>query len=82
VTPTTPSTLAEARQALIVSLGEPLPALVSISDVCRVLRISRYTVYRFMATGALPYCHVGERRRVPVAALESYLAGQFEERSA
>jgi excisionase family DNA binding protein len=64
----------KARDALILSLGEPLPALVPINDICRVLHVSRDTVYWMMKTGALPYCHIGARRRILITSLEDFLA--------
>lgn len=60
-------------------LAPPLPihqegALLSPQEVCERLGIKMTTFYKFLADGSLESCKVGTRRRVPVRALEAFLA--------
>lgn len=46
----------------------------TIEDAVESLRLSRTTIYRLMADGTLPSVKVGRNRRIPVAALEAFVA--------
>lgn len=47
--------------------------LMTVNEVADYCRISRPRVYRLMRDGALPYVMVGNRRRVRMSDLVSYL---------
>ena len=49
---------------------------LTVAEVARLLRLSRNTVYRLVATGAIPAVRVGGGIRVPLAMLEARLAAQ------
>jgi excisionase family DNA binding protein len=51
-----------------------LPAYLTVTEVARMLRLSRSTTYALVRRGQLPAIRVGDSIRVPVAALEEYLA--------
>lgn len=48
--------------------------LVSPAEACRALSISRTRIYELMASGQLPSVKIGRSRRIPVAALASFIA--------
>lgn len=49
---------------------EGLPTLVTITEACEALRVSRPTLYRLLDRGELEVVHVAERSpRVPLASL-------------
>ncbi len=51
----------------------PTPSLwLTIPDVCRELKLSRPTVQRIIARGALVSVQIGRARRMPRAALERF----------
>jgi excisionase family DNA binding protein len=43
--------------------------LVSVTEACRFLDLSRATLYVLMDRGRLPYCKIGGARRIPRRAL-------------
>jgi excisionase family DNA binding protein len=47
--------------------------LLSIQEVCKRLGVSRMTLHRVMASGALPSVKIGDRRLVEEAELRRYL---------
>jgi excisionase family DNA binding protein len=55
--------------------GAALRLLVSPEEAARALSVGRTTMYRLLAEGAVASVRVGSRRRVPLAALETYVAG-------
>jgi len=64
---------------LACPLAAPMPlhqegALLSPQEVCERLGIKMSTFYKFLADGTLESCKVGTRRRVPVSAVEAFLA--------
>jgi len=51
------------------------PALYTIPEAARALRLSRSTLYVLIARGELDTVTVGRLRRVPAAAIDAYVAG-------
>ena len=45
------------------------PVLLTVSEACASLRISRWTFYRLVQSGQLETVKIGSSRRVPPAAL-------------
>ena len=54
------------------------PILLTISEVCDCLRVSRHTVYRLLNERKLPSVHILSRRLVPLAAIEALIAREAE----
>ena len=53
--------------------------LLRVSEVARVLGISRQRAYQLVADGTLPHTRIGPRTiRIPRAALEAWLAVHAE----
>ena len=53
----------------------PSPALYDIAGVCRLLSISRSSLYELMRRGDLPARKVGRRTLISLASLQALLAG-------
>jgi len=53
---------------------EPTLTLYKVDDVCRMLQLSRPTVYQLINSGQLVSFKIGSNRRVPASAIESYVA--------
>ncbi|MFC0282539.1 helix-turn-helix domain-containing protein [Camelimonas abortus] len=51
----------------------PVRRALSIPEFCEAYGLSRSTVYRMMANGALPSVKIGKRRLIPVDAAEALL---------
>lgn len=51
--------------------------LLSIDEACARLRISRPTIYGLFNSGQIATIHIGRARRVPVSALESFIAAKL-----
>jgi excisionase family DNA binding protein len=51
------------------------PRLLSIKQACRILGLSRTSLYALMASGQLRSVTVGRRRFVPREAIEEFIAG-------
>lgn len=54
------------------------PAVLTVPEVARALRIGRNSAYEAIARGEIPSIRVGRRVLVPRAALESFLSGSGE----
>jgi excisionase family DNA binding protein len=55
---------------------ENLPALLTVREVCQVLRVRKSKCYEIMRSGQLEYIQLGPRsRRVSAAALLRFLEG-------
>ncbi|MFC7381931.1 helix-turn-helix domain-containing protein [Sphaerisporangium rhizosphaerae] len=48
--------------------------LLTVPEAVNALSISRAQLYRLMDSGAIPYLHIGRSRRIPLSALEIYIA--------
>jgi excisionase family DNA binding protein len=52
--------------------------LLTVPQVAELLSLSRSKVYELLASGALESVTIGRARRVPHAALETFVAGLRE----
>ncbi|MHB8342262.1 MAG: helix-turn-helix domain-containing protein [Mycobacteriales bacterium] len=52
-----------------------LRLLLTPTEAAAALAVSRSTIYELLASGALHSVHIGTARRIPVSALQDYLAG-------
>ncbi|QBI56865.1 helix-turn-helix domain-containing protein [Streptomonospora litoralis] len=59
---------------------EELPPLLTVTEVARMLRLSKMTVYRMIHDGRLPAIRIGRAYRVPEPAARAVYA-QFVEPS-
>lgn len=50
------------------------PMLLTPEETARTLHIARTRVYAMIAEGVLPSIKIGSSRRIPVAALEKWIA--------
>ncbi|MFI6174500.1 helix-turn-helix domain-containing protein [Nonomuraea sp. NPDC051191] len=56
------------------------PELLTVPQAMAVLKVSRWTLYNLIRSGALASVIVGERcRRIPVSALNDYVTRLCEE---
>lgn len=55
----------------------PAPLLVSPETAAGILEVSRTQVYVMLASGELPSLKIGRLRRIPVRALEEWIASQM-----
>jgi excisionase family DNA binding protein len=60
---------------------EPPPnaVLLTVAQVCLRLQISRPTLYGLLRSGQLKSLTIGRARRVPIAALEAFIAESLRE---
>jgi excisionase family DNA binding protein len=54
------------------------PTLLTISEVCDCLRVSRHTIYRLLNERKLPSVRILSRRLIPLSAIEAFIAAQAE----
>ena len=54
------------------------PLLLRIPEAARLLSLGRSTVYELIASGELPSVTIGAARRIPLAALEQWIAQRIE----
>ena len=64
----------ERERSLTSGAAVLLPLLLTIRDAARVLAVGRTTMYELIAAGAVEVVHIGRSARVPVAALEAFVA--------
>ena len=50
------------------------PAFMTVTEVASMMRVSKMTVYRLVHSGELPAMRVGRSYRVPVAAVQEFMA--------
>lgn len=62
----------DAWKLSIVSEG-----MMSVDEAMEFLSISRSHLYQLMEDGEIPYAKIGRSRRIPKAALISYLAANL-----
>jgi hypothetical protein len=48
-----------------------------VDEYCFAMRVSRASAYAMMSAGMLPYFYVGNRRRIPVEAVEAQIRGEL-----
>lgn len=51
------------------------PILLTVAEAARRLRLGRTMVYELLASGALRSVRIGRARRVPIGALDEFVAG-------
>jgi excisionase family DNA binding protein len=63
------------RLSLDVSASQSLAdgKLLTVSEACGVLRVSKWTVYRLIQSNQLATIKIGRRRLVPMAAVTNLL---------
>jgi excisionase family DNA binding protein len=66
--------LARKRRKIVLS-----PLLLSVTQAAEALAIGRTKIHELLATGALESVKLGRSRKIPVAALEEYVARLREE---
>lgn len=52
--------------------------LLTVTDTCRELAISRAQLYRLIGRGEIDATHIGRLIRIPRASLETYVARLIE----
>jgi hypothetical protein len=65
------------------TLGEPVPAVCLVSDVCRFLRLSRRSFQRAMAKKELPLVElapIGRTRRFTGESVDTIRRGRWAQR--
>lgn len=58
-----------------MTTNETQPVLLTVTEVCELLHLSRPTVYGLINSGQLRSFKVGRVRRVPTSAVDDYVAG-------
>lgn len=53
------------------------PILISVKEAARLLSLGRSTIYELIASNALPSVHIGNARRIPLAALYAWVNDQI-----
>ena len=56
-----------------------LPAVLSVKETAKVLRLSRSQAYEWIRQGVIPHVRLGKSIRVPKAALQAWLLRQTQE---
>jgi len=56
--------------------------LLTVPEAATALAISRSKLYQLLATGAISSIRIDGSRRVPVTALQAYIAGLLSNRTA
>lgn len=49
------------------------PEFLTIGDFCQLFRVSRSTLYRQIASGALPIIKIGRATRIPAGAARQWV---------
>ncbi len=52
--------------------------LVTIADAAEALALGRSAVYELLLTGQLPSVKIGRARRIPIDALQAFVARQLD----
>lgn len=69
------------RQAIDRS-GEPKPsrdAMLTVREACEYLRISKWTLYRFIQAGKLSSVKLGRRRLIRMQSIQEFINRQEAE---
>jgi excisionase family DNA binding protein len=51
------------------------PLLLDTGEACRVLKVSRTTLYALMANGNIEVVHIGKLTRITAMSLQAYVDG-------
>ncbi|MBB4853373.1 excisionase family DNA binding protein [Mycobacteroides chelonae] len=62
---------------LVSAAAAPSSALLTVTEACTYLRVSRWKVYELIRTNALPTVTIGRRRLIPVSAVHRYVTRQL-----
>ena len=63
--------------------GPDMPRLLlTVPEAAEALAISRSKLYELLAAGAVASIHIDGSRRIPLAALESYIADRLKAEAA
>jgi excisionase family DNA binding protein len=54
---------------------DTVPLILTVSQVCQILTVSRETLYRLLRSGEVRSRKIGRRRVITKAALREFLAG-------
>ncbi len=60
------------------TLGGQTPVLITPREAAAALSIGETKVYELLATGALQSITIGSARRIPIAALESFVEREMQ----
>jgi excisionase family DNA binding protein len=55
------------------------PDLLTVQEACRTLRISKWALYRLIRSRQLETIKIGRSRRVPAAAIHTFIEQQLRE---
>ena len=58
--------------------NESVQAMLTVTEACAQLRISKWTLYRLMQSGKLASVKIGSRRLIPMRAITKFIE-QLEE---
>ncbi|SDR05593.1 helix-turn-helix domain-containing protein [Thermostaphylospora chromogena] len=56
--------------------------LLRVDEAAEALAISRAKLYQLMASGAISYVRIGRSRRIPVVAIEAFIAALVDKEDA
>ncbi|WP_327655985.1 helix-turn-helix domain-containing protein [Streptomyces sp. NBC_00483] len=55
------------------------PEALTVPEVMKALRLSRFKVYDLIRSNELPSITIGRSRRIPVDSVRAYMRGRLEE---
>lgn len=55
------------------------PALLTVLEACKVLRISRWTLYDLIRSRAIETIKIGRIRRIPISSISRYIRRKLKE---
>lgn len=55
------------------------PALLTVLEACKMLRISRWTLYDLIRSRAIETIKIGRIRRIPIASISRYIRRKLKE---
>lgn len=79
VTPQTRSGRGRSKPAIDVTVRTDNRVLRTVEEAAERLGIGRSNMYRLLATGQVRSIRIGRLRRIPVEALDHYVASRYEE---
>lgn len=51
--------------------------LLTVDEACRILKISRKTLYRWLSSGVIPYCKIGKTIRIKHEDLQALIEQSY-----
>ena len=79
VTPQPRSGRGRSKPAIDVTVRTDNRVLLTVEEAAERLGIGRSNMYRLLATGQVRSIRIGRLRRIPVEALDHYVASRYEE---